>query len=204
MSRRPANRMYPSVMGGPRSVMAQPVWQPRQCSITGDDGLRWRGPVNGKTRPITPTEAASRRAWGREERPFTSAPPRLLPPRRAAPTRPRVRRYLFENDSSAAFSRMRRCKTPPARRPSVPTVPPLATTKRPQTATTLRTLRTLETTMAQRAEERVRSAAASGFRNLDFPADATKRPFGSCQLTAPLSPCAFTRLKTLVDVKNAD
>lgn len=181
MSRHPANRMYsPSVMGGPRSVMAQPVWQPRQCSITGDDGLKWRGSINAKRRPITPTEAASRRAWGREERPFT---------------------YLFENDSSAAFSRMRRCKTPPARGPRVPTVPPLATTKRPATSTTLRTLRTLETTMEMRAEERTRSAAASGFRNLGAPPDTTHRAFGTCQLTAPLSPVAFTRLKNLVDVK---
>lgn len=184
MSRRvpnAANRSSPSVMN-PRSMLAQPVWQPRQCSITGDDGQRWRGPLKG-TRPVTPTEAASRRAWGRQERPYL---------------------YLFETDSSAAFSRMRRSKTPPAHGvPRAPNVPPLATTRRAQTATRERTRRTLQMTMGQRSEERARSMAASGFRNLEFPthADTTSRAFGAITLTAPMSPVAKTRLKTLLCIK---
>ena len=85
MSRRvpnAANRSSPSVMN-PRSMLAQPVWQPRQCSITGDDGQRWRGPLKG-TRPVTPTEAASRRAWGRQERPYLGRDHKLRSKLRAA------------------------------------------------------------------------------------------------------------------------
>ena len=59
------SRAYSSAQ---RRATAQPVlWQPRQCSITADFGEKWRGPVGTKERqrPGTPTEAASRRAWGR-------------------------------------------------------------------------------------------------------------------------------------------
>ena len=40
-----------------RSRTPAPLWVPKQCSITGDEGLRWRGPCK-PGRPITPTEAA--------------------------------------------------------------------------------------------------------------------------------------------------
>lgn len=99
---------------------------------------------------------------------------------------------------------MRRSKTPPAHGvPRAPNVPPLATTRRAQTATRERTRRTLQMTMGQRSEERARSMAASGFRNLDFPthADTTSRAFGAITLTAPMSPVAKTRLKTLLCIK---
>ena len=166
--------------------MSHPVWQPRQCSITGDDGQRWRGSLKGM-RPVTPTEAASRRAWGRTEKPFT---------------------YLFETDNSAAFSRLRRSKTPPPTglAPRAPNVAPLATTRRAQTATRLRTERTLQMTMSQRADERVQSMARSGFRNLDFPniTDTTSRAFGAVTLTAPMSPVAKTRLKTLLNIREEE
>ena len=75
---------YPS-RGKPPVTLV--LWVPRQCSITGDDGKRWRGTQH--RRAVTPTEAASRRAWGRTEEPH---------------------QYLYETKSSSAFSKYRRTR----------------------------------------------------------------------------------------------
>ncbi|KAJ1455171.1 hypothetical protein M885DRAFT_520421 [Pelagophyceae sp. CCMP2097] len=90
-----------SMAGSAHMSATAELWKPRECSISGDAGHKWRGPVGGpvgRTRPITPTEAASRRAWGRSDEPF---------------------QYLFEVSTSPAFSSMRK-RGEPARQLAPP------------------------------------------------------------------------------------
>ena len=60
--------------------------------------------------------------------------------------------------------------------------------------------------MRERQAERLRSFSNSDFRKLTSAPryDATTRPFGMTELTAPLSPIAYARLKQVVSLKNLE
>ena len=60
--------------------------------------------------------------------------------------------------------------------------------------------------MRERQAERLRSFSSSDFRKLTSAPryDASTRIFGMKELTAPLSPIAYARLKQVVSLKNFD
>jgi len=136
-----------------------PLWQPRQNSITSDFGRQWNKPKwASKSRPCTPTEAASRRAFGRSEEPFTYNFEKRAK-QREAQRAAEARKWGFQPPAAEGF------------------VNPLAMArKRPNPDTVWRTRKLLAQTLDKRREQRERSVATSAFRHLpDRPQHATAR-----------------------------
>ena len=183
-----ANRPVGGGRGGRGHTTRTPLWQPRQNSITSDFGRQWRKPVwAGNSRPVTPTEAASRRAWGRSEEPFT---------------------YNFEKrathreDQRAAEALTWGFAPPP---PEGFVNPLSAARKRPNPDTVWRTRKLLAQTLDQRRAQRERSIETSDFRHLsDRPRydETARQQFGTLTLTQPLSPIAYARLKQKITREN--
>ena len=124
-----------------------PLWQPRQNSITSDFGRQWNKPKwASKSRPCTPTEAASRRAFGRSEEPFTYNFEKRAK-QREAQRAAEARKWGFQPPAAEGF------------------VNPLAMArKRPNPDTVWRTRKLLAQTLDKRREQRERSVATSAFR----------------------------------------